>query len=222
MSLDEFGAAAQAAYKAELSSISGVDADWIELTVTAASVYVVATFRGLDTVAADAVVTSLSTAITSAATVGSFVGFPTTSDMPTVSTALDVRPAPSPPPPSPLPPPPPQPLPPPPERPLGTPAPRPPPPWAAEATPATKAAHYATKTAAVAVAARTSVSSFAEADEQTQNETVSSVGVTYMTLHQDVANGASLAELLDLKLDACVGGAPTVDDLNWSFHGAVS
>ena len=92
----------------------------------------------------------------------------------------------------------------------------------AEATPEAKAAHFAAKTAVVAAAARTSVSSFAEADEETQNETVSSVAGTYETLHQDVANGVSFAELLDLKLDACVGGAPTVDDLNWSFQGAVS
>ena len=222
MSLDEFDDVAQAAYKVELSSISGVSPDLIELTVTAASVRVVATFRGLDTVAADIAVTSLSTAITSVPSVGSFGGFPTTSDMPTVSKALDIRPAPSPPPPFPLPPPPPQPLPPPPERPLGTPAPWPPPPWVAEATPAAKAAHFEAKTAAVATAARASVSSFGEADEETQNETVSSVAGTYETLDQDVANGASLAELLDLQLDACVGGAPTVDNLNWSFHGAVS
>ena len=223
MSLDEFDDVAQAAYKAELSSITGVSPGLIDLTVTAASVHVVATFLGLDTVAADIAVASLSTAINRSQGGGSFGGFPTTSEMPiTVSTALDIRPAPSPPPPSPLPPPPPQPLPPPPERPLGTPAPRPPPPWVAEATPAAKAAHFAAKTAVVAAAARASVSSFAEADEVTQNETVSSVARTYETLHQDVANGASLAELLDLQLDACVGGAPTVDNLNWSFHGAVS
>ena len=63
VSLDEFDAVAQAAYKAELSSISGVSPNLIELTITAASVHVMATFRGLDTVEADSAVQRLTHAL---------------------------------------------------------------------------------------------------------------------------------------------------------------
>ena len=221
MALDEFDAEAQANYKAELSRVSGVSQDRIELTVTGASVNVVATFLRLQPITADNVGITLATAITGSVASGVFGGFPT-SDTPTLNTALEVLLAPSPPPPSPPPPPPPQPEPPPPEQPFGTPAPGPPPPYVAEASPTAKAAHFEAKKAAVAAAAKAAVSSFADADPETQNTTVRLVGGTYDTLHKDVENSASLAGLLDLKLDACVGGAPSVDDLNWSFHGAVS
>ena len=63
--------------------------------------------------------------------------------------------------------------------------PAPPPPWVAEATPEAKEAHFAAKKEAVADAARSSVSSFAEADPVEQNATVGETLATFQTLGAD-------------------------------------
>jgi len=90
-----------------------------------------------------------------------------------------------------------------------------------KARPEAKAAYFAAKRAAVAEQARTAVSSFAEADEATQNETVSEVSVTYQMLVDDVTNTAALGDFLSEQLSACVGEPSTPDALNWHFPGAV-
>ena len=119
----------------------------------------------------------------------------------------------------------------------------PPPPYAADASPEAKAAHFAAKKEAVATQARAAVSSFADADEETQSATVSDVSTTYTTLDADVENSGSLASLFDAQLgrgkgakqlrrrlqdaaqpnidvSACIGGAPSLEDLKWTDNGA--
>jgi hypothetical protein len=114
----------------------------------------------------------------------------------------------------------------------------------ADADPETKAAHFEAKINAVADQAFQMVSSFADADEVTQQATITSVLVTYDTLANDTGNSAALSAFLnsktgrvssagqrrrrrlqdeaqsDVDAGACVGGAPSLDDLRWSFNGA--
>ena len=164
----------------------------ISLWVAGASLTVTATFAGLANAARESAVTSLSDAISSSSSSGSFAGLSVVGLL-TVETSLVVVMAPSPPPPSPEtppPPPPPMPNPPPPSIPVGAPLPAPPPPWVAEATPEAKEAHFAAKKEAVADAAKAAVASFAEADEATQNATIGDTLVTYETLGAD--SGSSI------------------------------
>ena len=120
----------------------------------------------------------------------------------------------------------------------------PPPPYVADASPEAKAAHFAAKKEAVATQARAAVSSFADADEETQSATVNDVSTTYTTLDADVENSVSLGSLFDAQLgrsngvkrlrrrrlqdaaqpnidvSACIGGAPSLEDLKWTDNGA--
>ena len=117
----------------------------------------------------------------------------------------------------------------------------------ADAAPEVKEAHFAAAREAVATQAAAAVGSFAEADEESQNATVGDVLDTYNTLDADVENSALLGNMFhallgrgtegrrrrrlqgeartdtpaDIDVSACVGGSPSLEDLNWTLNGAV-
>lgn len=243
MAYEAFDASAQAAYKSALASTTGVLATDISLVWTQAgaeparrelhtstrrraqtssSIVVVATLPELEPpVAADAA-NEIAKQISAAASTGTFMTFAAApATLPAMRVVTTIIPAPAPPPPPGPPPPDLSPSPPPPvSPPLDMPAPNPPPPWG-EASKEAKAAFFNAKKEAAATKARASVTAFPKADEKTQNGTVGDVAMTYRTLDGDAVNGANMSLFYKKRVDACVGGTPALDQLNWSFNGAV-
>eukprot|EP00966_Prymnesium_polylepis_P136882 3163009-Prymnesium_polylepis.1 len=98
--MNDFDASARANFKANLASAAGesVSPDDISMAVSPGSVTIAATIRVAGAEAAKTAVSGVSTAISTAANGGGFLGFAVTETPAKPTTAVVINPAPSPPP----------------------------------------------------------------------------------------------------------------------------